>query len=120
MHVDYKHSRIKQYHKESRALRTETTINDARDFDVRKRLKNLPRLREVGFGANRRLLEIQRLSCDRALGDTAFAQMQRPSASTPSSPLSISSLQIRQGESPHELDSSTPDSVAQAGLAVLA
>jgi hypothetical protein len=78
VHVDYKHSRIKQYHKEGRALRTETTINDARDFDVRKRLKNLPRLREVGFGANRRLLEIQRLSCDRALGDTAFAQMQRP------------------------------------------
>lgn len=78
VHVEYKHSRIKQYHKEGRALRTETTINDARDFDVRKRLKNLPRLREVGFGANRRLLEIQRLSCDRTLGDTAFAQMQRP------------------------------------------
>ena len=28
LHVDYKHSRIKQYHKEGRALRTETTIND--------------------------------------------------------------------------------------------
>lgn len=35
VHVEYKHSRIKQYHKEGRALRTETTINDARDFDVR-------------------------------------------------------------------------------------
>ncbi|MGH7331192.1 MAG: hypothetical protein ACREKS_00310, partial [Candidatus Rokuibacteriota bacterium] len=33
LHVDYKHSRIKQYHKEGRALRTETTINDPRDFD---------------------------------------------------------------------------------------
>jgi hypothetical protein len=30
IHVDYKHSRIKQYHKEGRALRTETTINDTR------------------------------------------------------------------------------------------
>jgi len=30
LHVDYKHSRIKQYHKEGRALRTETTINDTR------------------------------------------------------------------------------------------
>lgn len=28
LHVDYKHSRIKQYHKEGRGLRTETTIND--------------------------------------------------------------------------------------------
>ena len=30
LHVDYKTSRIKQYHQESRALRTETTINDPR------------------------------------------------------------------------------------------
>ena len=30
LHIDYKHSRIKQYHKEGRALRTETTINDPR------------------------------------------------------------------------------------------
>ena len=27
LHVDYKHSRIKQYHKEGRALRTETPIS---------------------------------------------------------------------------------------------
>src|SRR6202007_2168206 len=33
LHVDYKKARIKQYHKEGRALRTETTINDARDFN---------------------------------------------------------------------------------------
>ena len=31
LHVDYKHSRIKQYHKEGRALRTETVINDTYD-----------------------------------------------------------------------------------------
>ena len=43
--VDYKRSRIKQYHKEGRALRTETTIHDTRDFGVGKRLKNL--LREI-------------------------------------------------------------------------
>ena len=30
LHVEYKHTRIKQYHKEGRALRTETTINDTR------------------------------------------------------------------------------------------
>ena len=28
LHVDYKHTKIKQYHKQGRALRTETTIND--------------------------------------------------------------------------------------------
>ena len=56
LHVDYKHTTIKQYHKEGRALRTETTINDTRDFGIGKRLTNLPALREIGFSANRRLL----------------------------------------------------------------
>jgi hypothetical protein len=32
-------------------LRTETTINDAGDFDIGRRLKNLTALREVGFTA---------------------------------------------------------------------
>lgn len=54
LHVDYKRTRIKQYHKEGRALRTETTINNTYDFGIGKRLANLPKLREVGFAANRR------------------------------------------------------------------
>src|SRR5674476_13679 len=60
LHVDYKHTTIKQYHKQRRALRTETTINNTRDFDIGKRLVNLPALREIGFKANRRLLGVQR------------------------------------------------------------
>jgi hypothetical protein len=32
LHVDYKRSRIKQYHKEGQALRTETTVNDTRVY----------------------------------------------------------------------------------------
>ena len=60
LHVDYKHSRIKQYHKHNQALRTETTINDTRDFALGRRLHNLAALRQVGFNANRRLLEVQR------------------------------------------------------------
>ena len=36
LHVDYKHTTIKQYHKEGKALRTETTINDTRDFGIRE------------------------------------------------------------------------------------
>ncbi len=78
LHIDYKRSRIKQYHKEGRALRTETTINDARDFYIGKRLCNLPLLRQVGFPANRRLLEVQRISHDCALGEEALQQLQRP------------------------------------------
>jgi hypothetical protein len=49
IHVDYKNSKIKQYHKLQRVIRTETTINDTRDFAIGKRLRNLPALREVGF-----------------------------------------------------------------------
>jgi hypothetical protein len=78
LHVDYKHSRIKQYHKEGRALRTETTINDTRDVGIGKRLTNLPALRVVGFGANRRLLDVQRVSHDCQLGAEAFAQITQP------------------------------------------
>jgi hypothetical protein len=78
LHVDYKGTRIKQYHKEGRALRTETTINNARDFYVGKRLPNLPRLRQIGFQANRRLLEVEKLSHDCILAEEAFQQINRP------------------------------------------
>ena len=78
LHIDYKHSRIKQYHKEGRALRTETTINDTRDFDIGKRLSNLPALRQIGFQANRRLLHVQTISQDCAVGEDAFRQVNEP------------------------------------------
>src|SRR6266849_3597962 len=78
LHVDYKHSDIKQYHKEGRGLRTETTINDTRDFYLGKKLKNLPQLRKIGFAANRRLLEVQTISHDCAIGEDAFRRIQQP------------------------------------------
>lgn len=78
LHIDFKRTRIKQYHKEGRALRTETTINDTRDFGIGKRLHNLPALREVGFQANRRLLHVQTISHDCALGEDAFRQVNEP------------------------------------------
>lgn len=78
LHVDYKATRIKQYHKEGRALRTETTINNTRDFAIGKRLHNLPALREVGFKANRRLLDVQRISHDCSIGERGFHAFQRP------------------------------------------
>ena len=78
LHVDYKNTRIKQYHKEGRALRTETTINNTRDFGIGKQLKNLPALRQIGFQANRRLLELQKISHDCAIGEDAFTEVVRP------------------------------------------
>jgi len=78
LHLDYKNSHIKQYHKEGRALRTETTINNTRDFGIGKRLQNLPALRKIGFAANRRLLDVQRVSHDCSIGEDAFEQVVRP------------------------------------------
>jgi len=78
LHVDYKNSKIKQYHKLSKAIRTETTINDARDFGIGKRLTNLPALRQIGFQANRRLLAAQKLSHDPIAGAAALAQVTDP------------------------------------------
>ena len=78
LHVDYKSSRIKQYFKLNCALRTETTINNTRDFGIGKRLKNLPALREVGFQANRRLLDVQTIAHDCFIGQRAYEQVVRP------------------------------------------
>jgi hypothetical protein len=78
LHVEYKHSKIKQYHKEGVALRTETTINNTRDFWIGRRLHNLPELRQIGFSANRRLLDVQRISHDPIIGDTTFATIAQP------------------------------------------
>jgi hypothetical protein len=78
LHVDYKNSRIKQYHKLGKAIRTETTINETRDFGIGKRLTNLPALAQIGFTANRRLLAVQRLSHDPADGAAALARVTDP------------------------------------------
>lgn len=78
LHVDYKHATIKQYHKEGIALRTETTINDPGDFGILKGLTNLPAMRKVGFQANRRLLHVEHLSHDPAIGAEAFTAVTAP------------------------------------------
>ena len=78
LHVDYKRNRIKQYHKEGQALRTETTINDTRDFAIGRRITNLGELRKIGFAANRRLLDVQRIGHDCFIGEACFQDLQRP------------------------------------------
>ncbi|TAJ20381.1 MAG: hypothetical protein EPO65_03930 [Dehalococcoidia bacterium] len=78
LHVYYKNAHLKQYHKQDRALRTEMTSHDTRDFAIGRRLHNLPALRKVGFSANRRLLDVQRISHDVTIGEETFQQLQRP------------------------------------------
>jgi hypothetical protein len=78
LHVDYKKSRIKQYHKENQALRTETTINNTYDFEIGRALRNLPALREIGFAANRRLLRVEYLSHDCLIGDDHLDALTQP------------------------------------------
>jgi hypothetical protein len=78
LHVDYKNAKIKQYHKLGKAIRTETTINDTKDFGLSKRLTNLPALRQIGFTANRRLLGVQRVSHDPIRGAKAFTDLTAP------------------------------------------
>ncbi len=80
LHVDSKNTRIKPYHKEGRALRTETTLHNRRDFGIGKRLKNLPALRQIGFQANRRLLDVQKISHACSIGEDAFDRVVRPTA----------------------------------------
>jgi hypothetical protein len=78
LYVYYRRSSIKQYHKEGRALRTETTINDAGDLGIGKRLSCFAALRQAGFQANRRLLAVQRISHDCTIGEDAFQRLTAP------------------------------------------
>jgi hypothetical protein len=78
LYVDFKSSKIKQYHKESRALRTETVVNNTYDFAIGRMLHNLPTLQEVGFATNRRLLDVQRISYDCSIGKDNFDRIARP------------------------------------------
>ena len=78
LHVYYKNTHLKQYWKEGRGLRTETTINNTYDFGVGRRLCNLPELRRIGLAANRRVLEVEKISHDCQIGIEAFEKLQKP------------------------------------------
>src|SRR5215469_14171963 len=57
----YKSSRLKQYFKEGRGLRTETVICDTKDFDIGRRVcaKSWNALRAVGESANQALCDAE-------------------------------------------------------------
>ena len=78
LHLDYLRTRIKPSFKEGRGLRTETTLNHPTDFQVPKGLQSRSQRRPIGFQANRRLLDVQRIRPDCALGEEALAAVNRP------------------------------------------
>jgi len=59
VNVFYKHSRIKQYLKDGRAMRIETVINDADDIGCQRLLPNLDDLQAKSRAINQRLLDTQ-------------------------------------------------------------
>jgi hypothetical protein len=79
VNVFYKHSRIKQYLKEGRALRIETVVNSPTDLGCQRRLRNLDQLQGKARAANRRLLTIQRVGQGCAMETALLARISQPS-----------------------------------------
>jgi len=78
LHIEYKHSHLKQYFKEGHGLRSELTINNPNDFDFTKGLDQLPALRALGDDVNRTLLTVERVSHHCTLTTDALDRLQRP------------------------------------------
>ena len=78
MDFRYKHSRVKQYLKEGRALRIETVINKPADVGVLARLEHLPELIDKGRQVNDRLLMIERAGQGCAIGSALFERIHQP------------------------------------------
>jgi len=79
--IHYRASKVKQYFKEGRALRTETTVNDTRDFGVGRLLtdENWNALIDIGHQINQRLLDHQLDACACAPDATLLERVVLPS-----------------------------------------
>jgi hypothetical protein len=82
IYLFYKKTQVKQYLKEGRALRTETTLNQPRDLGIGKELTNLATMATAGYAASRRLLDAGRISHDPAAGAAALEMLTSPVIST--------------------------------------
>jgi hypothetical protein len=80
LNVFYRHSRIKQYLKDGRAMRIETVINHARDLGCNARLHNLHDLQTKARACNRRILEAERVGQGCVLASPAFERIAHPTA----------------------------------------
>jgi hypothetical protein len=78
MDFAYKHSRVKQYLKQGRALRIETVINKPYDIGVLARLEHLPELVAKARAVNGRLLMIERAGQGCAIETALFERVSQP------------------------------------------
>jgi hypothetical protein len=82
INVFFKHSRIKQYLKDGRALRIETVINAPGDLRCQRRLRNLDNLQAKARDVNARLLDNERAGQDCVLASPAFERVALPAVTT--------------------------------------
>jgi hypothetical protein len=75
----YRHSRIKQYLKDGRALRIETVINSPADLRIGRRLRNLDELQAQARAVNARLLQTERAGQACVLANPVFERIAHPS-----------------------------------------
>lgn len=78
LHIEYRSFDLKQYFKEGRALRTEGTFRNPKDFNVNKGLSNFSYLQEIGRHINRRLLEVERVSQNCGLSAGSIQRVVQP------------------------------------------
>jgi hypothetical protein len=82
VNVFCKHSRVRQYLKEGRAMRIETVVNCPRDLACNARLPNLDELQDKARAINRRILEAERAGQATVLASPAFERIAHPSVTS--------------------------------------
>ena len=78
VNVFFKHSRIKQYLKDGRALRIETVVNSPDDVHCHRRLQHLDELQTKARDINARLLDTERVGQGCVLASPAFERVASP------------------------------------------
>jgi hypothetical protein len=78
----YKHSRLKQYLKDGRALRIETVVNAPNDLGCQRRLHNLDQLQATARAINARLLQAERVGQGCVLANPVFERIAHPSVTS--------------------------------------
>ena len=74
----WRHSRVKQYLKDGRALRIETVVNSPDDLGVARRLPNLDELQARARAVNTRLLHTERAGQGCIFDSPVFARISQP------------------------------------------
>ena len=74
----YRHSRVKIYLKDGRALRVETVINDAYDIGVLRRLEHFAELTTKARDVNRRVMQTMRAGQGCVLASPAIERVAQP------------------------------------------